>query len=71
MISQAKGMVCSRPSVIALLLQPTAHSGEAAGWAGDRTEGSYITVYSPFIKFTDLERITAMLLALHGSVYFK
>lgn len=59
-ISQAEGMVCSRPSVISLLFWPTAHKGEAVGWVGNIIEGSSTTITTPFMKFTDLERITIM-----------
>lgn len=51
-------MACSRPSVISLLLWPVAHDGEAAGWVGNIIEGSSTPIMIPFMKFTDLERIT-------------
>lgn len=59
-ISQAERMTCSRPSVISLLFWPTAHNGEAAGWVGNIIDGCSTTIPTSFMKFTDLERMTAI-----------
>lgn len=64
-------MTCSRPSVICLLLQTMAHNNETAGWVGNIVKGSSPTITTPFMKFTEIERITVISAAIHGLVCFK
>lgn len=37
-----------------------AHNGEAAGWVGNIIEGNSTTITIPFMKLSDLERMTTI-----------